>query len=374
MHKILSVDDEPINQAIVEELFGEYFEVTLASSGEECLKKIDNIKPELILLDVSMPGIDGYQTCRELKTDESTRHIPVFFVSARSTLEDKIKGFEAGGYDYITKPFNHSELKVKIDHTIKTVNQSIAVARQHSQYAHETAPVAARYSRDTSAVIQFLDASFNCHSLDDLGQLLLNTCQYLQLNCTFQFRNGSDKFNYSSHSADSIEISPLELSLLEQTLDKERFFDFNTRTIVIFPHTSLLVKNMPGDDENRYDELKDLLNILLGVTESRLNSLLNEIALSTQYERVFDIIKENLTKFDQYSESLQKKSIHHIEDYSAKIARTLVDSGLNESQNAVLQSISKDFLEKANAIFCAELPLEEKIRTIQDALYKAFRQ
>lgn len=123
MYKILSVDDEPINQAIVEELFSSNFEVALVSSGEECLQDIRDIQPDLILMDVSMQGIDGYDTCRELKKLEQIRDIPVIFVSARGTLEDKIKGHEAGGHDYITKPFNHSELEVKIKQIIKTVKQ-----------------------------------------------------------------------------------------------------------------------------------------------------------------------------------------------------------------------------------------------------------
>ncbi|NOQ78400.1 MAG: response regulator [Gammaproteobacteria bacterium] len=124
MYKILSVDDEPINQAIVEELFSSNFDVALVSSGEECLQDIRDIQPDLILMDVSMQGIDGYDTCRELKKLEQVRDIPVIFVSARGTLEDKIKGHEAGGHDYITKPFNHSELEVKIKQIIKTVKQA----------------------------------------------------------------------------------------------------------------------------------------------------------------------------------------------------------------------------------------------------------
>ncbi len=124
MHKILSVDDEPINQSIIEELFSSNFEIFLVSSGEECLQQIKNIKPDVILMDVSMQGIDGYVTCRELKKIDQIRDIPVIFVSARGTLEDKIKGHEAGGYDYITKPFNHSELEVKIKRVITNLKQA----------------------------------------------------------------------------------------------------------------------------------------------------------------------------------------------------------------------------------------------------------
>jgi len=124
MHKILSVDAEPINQSIIEELFSSNFEIFLVSSGEECLQQIKNIKPDVILMDVSMQGIDGYVTCRELKKIDQIRDIPVIFVSAHGTLEDKIKGHEAGGHDYITKPFNHSELEVKIKRVITNLKQT----------------------------------------------------------------------------------------------------------------------------------------------------------------------------------------------------------------------------------------------------------
>jgi len=267
MYKILSVDDEPINQAIVEELLGQHFDVGLVSSGEECLSKIDSIKPELILMDVSMPGIDGYETCCKLKAQERTRHIPVYFVSARSTLEDKIKGHEAGGHDYITKPFNHTELEAKIE---QTIHYLIATSKTQIKKTLEIDAMA--YSRDPDAVNNYIESSVNCTSVNELGELLLNTCRHLQLNCTFQFQSDSASFNYFSHN----EITPLELSLLEQTLNQDRFFDFNTRTIVTFPHISCLIKNMPVDDMNLYNELKAFLDTLLEETETRLKILLND--------------------------------------------------------------------------------------------------
>ena len=124
MYKLLSVDDEPINQAIIEELFSEQFTVILLTSGEECLAQIEQIKPDLILLDVSMPGLNGYQTCQALKAQENYKNIPIFFISARGTLDDKLKGYKAGGDSYIIKPFNHTELEKKIKQTIMRTQQT----------------------------------------------------------------------------------------------------------------------------------------------------------------------------------------------------------------------------------------------------------
>jgi len=269
MHKILSVDDEPINQAIVEELFSPQFEVALLSSGEECLSQIEAIRPELILLDVSMPGIDGYQTCCELKANESTRHIPIVFVSARSTLEDKIKGYEAGGQDYITKPFKHSELEVRIKQLIESGWQSRVDIEPKNRPTERFTPSIMNVSGDSDIALQFFDVSSNCHTLDELGKMLLKTCEQLHLDCVIQFHCDPGSYNFSNK-----EISPLELSLIEETLDKGRFFEFNTGMVVNFPHLSLLVKNMPKGDEQRYDQVKVMLETFLSGVESTLKALI----------------------------------------------------------------------------------------------------
>ena len=275
MYKILSVDDEPINQAIVEELFSAKFDVALASSGEECLQNIARIKADLILLDVSMVGMDGYDTCRELKKNESTRHVPIIFVSARGSLEDKIKAYEAGGYDYITKPFNHSELESRIKQTIETANQAKIAEKQQNNSSHNSATISPHTFKEAERINQFLSECGASASLSNLGALLLNTCQELNLDCSLQFRTQSEICNFSTKN----EISPLEQSLFEQTTNRDHCFDFNSKTILTYPHISILIKNMPVDDASQYDGLKNLLGILMEGVESRIKSLINEKTL-----------------------------------------------------------------------------------------------
>ena len=309
MHKILSVDDEPINQAIVEELFSTTFDVILASSGEECLQNIDSIKPDLILLDVSMVGMDGYETCRELKKDEKTRNIPIIFVSARGSLEDKIKAYDAGGYDYIIKPFNHSELEIRIEDTINSV-------KQYDKTLDDKATSAVHHHEEAEIIIQFLSACCADTSVDNLGELLINFCRDLELNCVVQFKHGSTISNFSTKS----QISPLEKSLFEQTSSMERFFDFDSKTIISYPHVSLLINNMPIDNANRYKDLKDLLGVLLSGAESRTKSLMNEMTLIHQHEAVFEIIRNNLWEFGQHSGLSTEELINTIQSSIKKLS------------------------------------------------------
>ncbi|GAM08669.1 blue-light-activated protein [Geobacter sp. OR-1] len=112
---ILAVDDDPNNLAVVRDCLQECnYTVLVAEDGESAVTRADYALPDLILLDVMMPGIDGFETCRTLKARESTRHIPVIFMTALAETGHKVKGLEAGGVDYITKPFQREELLARI--------------------------------------------------------------------------------------------------------------------------------------------------------------------------------------------------------------------------------------------------------------------
>ena len=120
---ILVIDDQPNNlKVIVHDLNAMGFETLIALDGEDGLDKARRQRPELILLDVMMPGWDGFQTCRRLKATAETKDIPVLFLSARSDIGDKLRGFEAGGLDYITKPFDPREVLARISSHLRTAH------------------------------------------------------------------------------------------------------------------------------------------------------------------------------------------------------------------------------------------------------------
>ena len=131
---ILIVDDTPENLTILGEYLSE-FKVKVALSGAKALSiATDDPKPDLILLDIMMPEMDGYEVCRRLKEDNSTKEIPVIFISAMNEVMDKVKGFELGAVDYITKPFQLEEVKSRINthltlaalqRRLKNINQEL---------------------------------------------------------------------------------------------------------------------------------------------------------------------------------------------------------------------------------------------------------
>ncbi len=118
---ILVIDDTPENLTVLRKcLTDHHYRVAVARNGKVALERAKRIRPDLILLDILMPGIDGFEVCRQLKEDKMTRAIPVIFMTALDTSEDKLKGFEAGAEDYVTKPLNNQEVLARV-HTHVTL-------------------------------------------------------------------------------------------------------------------------------------------------------------------------------------------------------------------------------------------------------------
>ncbi len=145
--RVLLVDDTPANLKLLRQaLEPEGYNILIAPSGEAALKLARSAHPDLILLDVQMPGLDGFETCRLLKQDPATQDIPVIFVTARAETESVVEGFRAGGIDYIVKPFQSEEVlarvrtHLKIDRLtrhLETSNRALSAANRQIQEATE---------------------------------------------------------------------------------------------------------------------------------------------------------------------------------------------------------------------------------------------
>jgi putative two-component system response regulator len=112
--KILVVDDEPNNLQVINQILAKQYQLLFAKSGERAIELAKQQQPQLILLDVMMPDMDGFEVCRLLKLDEATSKIPVIFVTAMSDVEDESRGFELGAVDYITKPVSPATVRARV--------------------------------------------------------------------------------------------------------------------------------------------------------------------------------------------------------------------------------------------------------------------
>jgi len=138
--RILVVDDTPANiQTLAAILKERGYQISIATNGRQALDVVARVTPDLILLDVMMPELDGFETCRRLKAAEATRHIPVIFLTAKTETADLVQGFELGAVDYVGKPFNAHELLARVTThlTMDELRRSLATKNAELARAHE---------------------------------------------------------------------------------------------------------------------------------------------------------------------------------------------------------------------------------------------
>jgi len=131
---LLIVDDIPTNLKVLFSYLKELgFKVRVARDGEDAIAQVTHSQPDLILLDVMMPKMDGFETCRRLKACEATSHIPIIFMTAKTEIVDKVKGFELGAVDYVTKPIQQEEILARITAHLTIRNQHKLLQQQNQE-------------------------------------------------------------------------------------------------------------------------------------------------------------------------------------------------------------------------------------------------
>ena len=147
--RLLLVDDNLTNlQVLYEALEAQGYELLVAQSGEEALTTAKEAAPQLILLDINMPGIDGYETCRRLKTDPQTRDTVIVFLSARGEVADKVLGLDLGAVDYIGKPFQFEEVVARVRKHLETYHRHRELRHKNESLQRQLAGGFAEFTED----------------------------------------------------------------------------------------------------------------------------------------------------------------------------------------------------------------------------------
>ncbi len=139
-HSILVVDDTETNIDILVDLLSDDYDVSVAMDGESALQAVEDNAPDLILLDIMMPGMDGYEVCKRLKADEKTRDIPVIFVTAMNDIEDEARGFEVGAVDFIIKPVSPPIVKSRVKSQLSLKDKTEKLSALSSELSKYLSP------------------------------------------------------------------------------------------------------------------------------------------------------------------------------------------------------------------------------------------
>ena len=315
MDKILLVDDDTFFHEMVKSIL-ENVEIISVYSGEESLDKVKSILPDLILLDIQMDGMNGYETGQKLKEIPELNEVPIIFISALDHAEDKLKAYGIGAIDYIRKPFHHAEFKSKIEQLL-SLKKKTDEAYQQLKVSHQLITDVQRSAAQNQAISRFAQTSLFCHDLETLVRLFFLTTGELQTSCILKLN--TDPVEIHSNNG---HLSKLEEEILELSPHLKRIYSFgNNRAVFNWPHASLLVRNIDG--------LIDTLALLMDAFESAYKSIQAESDLLRQVQKI---------------ESDNEQVKDEIHDYTQQMKMTLGDTIMSLGLIAELEPEEEDKL------------------------------
>ncbi len=293
--RVMIVDDTPQNiQVLGATLRRENYQIYVAQNGLQALEMLKEVLPDLILLDVMMPELDGFETCKHLKAQERTRVIPIIFLTAKSETNDIVRGFELGAVDYVTKPFNANELLIRVRTQLELKHNRDEIERISNERKALVHILCHDLANPMSTMLSILNMPDFFASFEEMRELLVsaadNGLNVIQLVREMQALD-EHRLNLETHNL-------LSMITESERMLRTRFSEKNVR----------LVKNIDAD-----------LNIIAERT-SFVNSVINNLLTNALKFSYAD------TEIRLYTEIVDSKMlILHIEDDGIGMSEKLLD-------------------------------------------------
>lgn len=356
---ILAVDDEPINIEIIEEALERDYQLEFAETGEECIEKLNTLNPELILLDVNMPGMGGIEACKKIKDNAESTQIPVIFLSALGLPDERVNGYKAGADDYITKPFDADELLAKINLTLAS-QQEKTTLQQGSNDATSLAMTAMTQASEMGEIMQFTRDSYHCKTLEELANRLLLSLSQIELTATVRMTKYKKDIFFSTSGI----VGDREKEAMEYAREGGRFIHFGKRSILNYNNLSVLIKNMPIQDTEKYGRLNDITGMLVEGADARIVG----IEILSSFSQLISTTREVLGDIEVTHKENEQKNAEILKDLSNSVDWAFINMDLDEEQETYFRDLLNKAQEQSSALFEADHQMEQKIESLISSL------
>jgi len=364
---IMVVDDVESNRALLKMILEDDFNIIESESGQDCLSKVETQVPDIILLDVNMPGMSGYDVCTELRKHTESSVTPIIFISAMDNVEERLAGFEAGGNEYITKPIDPERVLEKVNYYINHQAEA-KQAKEDASTAMQVAMEAMTSSSELGQIIEFVKSSQNIKTLEGIGQKLCEIAQGFGLSASAVIYDETNR--YINCTQDSMECRVLN----KFRNSKERIISIGVRTMVCSDSMGVLINDMPVDDESRYGRFKDHLAVLSSICDGRLLTIKSELSQTDQRKdmlhRVIKMtekqVKQLTIKLSNHDDTVRKVMLDMITELEAK----LFTLGLDEDQEEQLMALAYNASEKLEKMKEGSKELEQELGIVVEGLYE----
>jgi len=362
---ILCVDDEPVNLVILEELLQSDYALNSVNSGEGCLQQVGIRRPDLILLDVNMPEMDGLETCERLKADTDTAQIPVIFVSALATQEELMAGYEAGGDDYITKPFSEEILQKKVQLLLASQLRKRELEKISDQ-AVQALKRNLTNSEKLEMVVGFLHRCQHVSDLDELADNVFDCLREFDLDGSLLVEADDENRVWFSDGIDR----PMEGQILESLRGQDRVLSFGTRVAVNSDNATLLVRNLPSDPEE-IERLRQHLVIMIEGLDTRLQAIQAQMQVDSRREVLTRVLEASREKLGGIEKRHQRQALVANEIMKAlgnKLERSLLGVDLTRQQEKAMLEIVDSSASRIKSLYDEDREFNDEFEAIIDDL------
>lgn len=364
---IMVVDDEPFMREVTSNALGEVWKMIGIASGEECLAAVEQALPDIILLDVEMPGIDGYETCFRLKEGVAAA-VPVIFISAHDAIEDRLRGYDAGGDDYLIKPYDPTELRAKIKNLLE-MHSAKCQLQEQAAYAGSTAMTAMTNMGELGALLQSLQRFNECADIPRLTDEMLAGIGLYDLMGVVQMRAPETTITRSSCGS----ATPLEASVIATMAGMERIVQFKSRLSITYVHVSLLISNMPVSDPDRCGRLRDHLAMLVESAEMRARAIMAQEQSNRRGAAIAQAVQsatrtlEEIDRAQRDSRAAVNLSVYELTE---SIERAYIGLGMTDGQETMLSEIVRKGIDGILQAHSANTDVGDKLTELVAELNK----
>ena len=370
--RILIVDDDPIVAGMLgislEAAGHEVFEV---NSGEEALARLtapgSEALPDIVFLDIEMGmGIDGYETCRRLRAAEATRDVPVIFLSGHDELDDRLHAYDAGGSDFIAKPFVTDEVLRKALLAIGHKRRQDAAMVQNRSTADTTMTTLTALG-ESGVTLKFSRGALGCSTLRALAALVIKSLSAFGIDCHVQLRTPGETLTLTPQGA----ASPLEESVIDRSKEMGRIFSFGNRLIINHDSVSLLVINMPIADDNLCGCIRDEAAMIAETAElavANINLRTDAVNRANELRNLADFSRQAIEELRSSQRQLQAATRLEFETMANTIEGMYVHLGLTNRQEFTISDTVRGAVDKVLALVEGNSNLDQSFASIVDAL------
>ncbi|MBE1299495.1 MAG: response regulator [Alteromonadaceae bacterium] len=343
--RICIVEPDEIEQDILSGILSEDFSVEMFSDGLAMLQTLTPDVPTLVILETMLPGPTGYDICQMIRDEYSHCVTSVVFLSAKTSVEERLKGLEAGADDYINKPYDILEISAKVNSAIDLLKSKIGLKEQ-LDYASQTAFQAMSAQSEMGIILKGVQGVIEAESFEELCDAVFSCMAQFDLKCTLYYEiSGAPQFQASPGRTSST----IEQEIILKIRAKERIWTKGHRAIFTFGDTSLLILNMPEDQE-KTGRLRDSLCFLMEAFDVKTDGLNKQQALvdAENWQQSIKNITLLLTKASHELQHSVDSSTSTIRQMMQDLDMLLPSLGLEEDQEARIHHITDSSTELFN--------------------------